>query len=278
METRLQRRIQRYGWDLAARDYEALWRLQLAEAQAALLALASLAPGQQVLDVACGTGLVAFGAAHAVGPEGRVVGIDLSANMVHSARQRASERQLSNITFTRMDAEVLDLPDSSFDVALCALGLMYMPDPEQAVREMRRILRPGGRLGLAVWGDRSRCGWSALFQIVDAEVASEVCPLFFRLGQQDALARLCTDAQFEAINYRRIAAMLTYDNADAVCEAAFIGGPVALAWSRFSDEIRTRVRARYLNAIEPYRHGHGYRIPAEFVIVCALAASARANA
>ena len=269
MDAKLQRRIQRYGWDLAAHDYERLWHAQLAEAQATLLALASLAPGERVLDVACGTGLVTFDAARAVGPNGRVLGIDISGGMVDAARQRASERQLSNVSFARMDAETLSLPDASFDVALCALGLMYVPDAEQAVREMRRVLRPGGRMVIAVWGERSRCGWWPVFPIVEAEVASEVCPLFFRLGEKGALAHLCADAKFEAIEQRRIAPTLSYADADEACNAAFVGGPVALAWSHFDDEVRSRVCARYVEAIEPWRANQGYGIPGEFVIVSA---------
>src|SRR5258708_32355068 len=70
MDARLQRRVQRYGWDLAADDYEPPWHTQLAEAQAAMMALASPAPGHQVLDIACGTGLVSFEAARRVGPDG----------------------------------------------------------------------------------------------------------------------------------------------------------------------------------------------------------------
>jgi ubiquinone/menaquinone biosynthesis C-methylase UbiE len=170
-----------------------------------------------------------------------------------------------------MDAETLDLPDASYDVVLCALGLMYMPDPEQALREMRRVLRPGGRISLAVWGERSKCGWSALFPIVDAEVASEVCPLFFRLGQQDTLARLCADAEFEAIEHRRISTKLAFADASEACNAAFVGGPVALAWSRFSGEVRARVRAGYVNSIEKWRSGNGFSIPGEFVIATAVA-------
>jgi SAM-dependent methyltransferase len=271
MNARLQRRVQRYGWDLAAADYEPLWHAQLAEAQAALLEMASPAPGEQVLDIACGTGLVSFAAACAVGRRGQVVGIDLSERMVDAAERRASDRKLSNCGFSRMDAETLAFPDASFDVVLCALGLMYMPDPQQALREMRRVLRPGGRVSLAVWGDRSKCGWSALFPIVDAEVASEVCPLFFGLGQQDTLARLCADANFEAVRYRRITTTLTFSGSNEACDAAFVGGPVALAWSRFNDEVRARVRGRYLDAIESWRDGTGYRIPGEFVIAAAVA-------
>ena len=94
MEPRLQRRVQRYGWDLAAASYEPLWRAQLASAQATLLARAALAPGEQVLDVACGTGLITFAAAEAIGRRGRVVGIDLSERMVEAARRRAAERDI----------------------------------------------------------------------------------------------------------------------------------------------------------------------------------------
>jgi ubiquinone/menaquinone biosynthesis C-methylase UbiE len=278
MDARLQRRIQRYGWDLAAVDYESLWQAQLAEAQDALLALARPAVGERVLDIACGTGLVSFGAARAVGPNGHVLGIDLSDRMINAAERRARDLNISNCIFSRMDAESLALPDASIDVALCALGLMYMPDPEQALREMYRVLRPGGRVSLAVWGERSKCGWSAIFPIVDDEVASEVCPLFFRLGEQDTLARLCADARFGNVSHRRITATLIFSDADEACDAAFVGGPVALAWSRFDHEVRARVRARYLSSIEPWRHGHGYRIPGEFVIAAAVAPSRRSVA
>jgi ubiquinone/menaquinone biosynthesis C-methylase UbiE len=271
MDARLQRRVQRYGWDLAALDYEQLWHAQLAEAQAALMSLAALEPGERALDIACGTGLVSFEAARAVGPGGHVLGVDLSERMVDTAERRALELKLSNCRFSRMDAETLALPDASFDAVLCALGLMYMPDPEHAVREMRRVLRPGGRISLAIWGEQSKCGWSAVFPIVAEEVASDVCPLFFRLGQQDALARLCADAKFQVVKYSRFTTTLTYADANEACDAAFVGGPVALAWSRFDDVVRARVRARYLEAIESWRDGRGYGIPGEFVIAAAIA-------
>lgn len=191
--------------------------------------------------------------------------------MVEAARRRAEERQVSNASFVRMDAEALGLPDANFDAALCWLGLMYMPDPEKAVREMGRVLRPGGRMVLAVWGERSACGWAALFPIVDAEVSGEVCPLFFRLGQKDALARLCTEARVEVLGQHRLATTLSYADADEACNAAFIGGPVALAWSRFDAKVRARVRRRYLEAMEAWRNDGGYRIPGEFVVLAGVA-------
>ena len=265
MDPKLQTRVQRYGWDLASEDYEPLWQQQLAPARAALFAAAALTPGERVLDVACGTGLLTFEAARLVNTAGQVVGTDLSGGMIDAARRTAPP----NVSFQRMDAQKLDLPAASFDAVLCSLGLMYVPDPAAAVSEMLRVLRPGGRLALAVWGERSQCGWAPLFEIVEAEVSSDVCPLFFSLGQPDQLADLCARAGLEVFDYRRLKSTLAYANASQACDAAFVAGPVALAWSRFSEETKLRVCQRYASAIEPWRHHNGYRIPGEFVIVAA---------
>ena len=267
MDARLQRRIQRYGWDLAAGRYEASWQLPLSAAQAAMLEQVRLAPGEAVLDVACGTGLVTLAAAAAVGPGGRVLGTDISGVMIERARQAAADAGHGHVGFERVDAESLELPEGSFDAALCALGLMYFPDPESALRRMARVLRPGGRIGLAVWGSRRACGWASLFPIVNAKVQSEVCPLFFRLGEGDALLRACRDAGFAGLQSTRIETTLDYDGADEACAAAFEAGPVALAWSRFDGDTRHEVRRAYLASLEPWRSGSSYCVPGEFVVV-----------
>jgi len=272
MEANLQRRLQRYGWDRAADDYEPLWQTQLARAQTELLARAAIAPGERVLDVACGTGLVTFAAARACGESGSVIGVDLSEQMIVTARRSAERDGITNVEFARMDAERLAFPDASFDVVLCALGLMYVPHPERALQEMRRVLRPGGRLGVSVWGERSQCGWASVFEIVDAEVASEVCPLFFSLGQKDALTMLCEHAGFERIEQHRLTTTLDYATGEEACDAAFVGGPVALAWSRFDADVRARARKRYLETIDAWRQDSAYRLPGEFVIVSAASA------
>ena len=270
-DAKLQRRAQRSGWDLAAHDYESLWQAQLAPARRALLGGIAVRAGERVLDAACGTGLVTFEAARCAGPAGWVLGTDISAHMVRSGRQSAARRRITNVGFERMDAERLMLPDGAFDVALCALGLMYVPDPARALAELRRALRPGGRVGLAVWGERVRCGWAGVFPVVQAEVGSEICPLFFRLGETGALAGLCRAAGLRDVREQRIAATLIYEDARQACEAAFSGGPVALAWSRFDERTRTRVAVRYLRSIEPWRRGEGYRIPGEFLVLHAEA-------
>jgi SAM-dependent methyltransferase len=267
MNPRLQRRVQRYGWDKAAAHYERSWQRPLAVAQYKLLVTAALRPGERVLDVACGTGLVTFAARTAVGSSGAVVGVDISDAMVDVARSRAREEAFDNVRFERMDAEALSLTDASFDVALCALGLMYTPDPSKAVAEMARVVGPGGRVVAAVWGRRQRCGWAEIFPIVDARVQSDVCPLFFSLGTADRLGRIFDDAGLVDVTTERLETRLEWTSDDDALGAAFVGGPVALAYSRFDDDTRLSAHAAYLESIEPWRDGSGYAVPGEFVVV-----------
>lgn len=273
MDAGLQRRIQRYGWDKAAPHYERSWQSQLEPAQAALLEMASLGRRGRLLDVACGTGLVTFRAASLVDPEYEIVGIDISEQMIAAARVAARDRGTANIRFERMDAENLRFSGDEFDAVLCALGLMYMPDPENAVREFYRVLRTGGRAVAAVWGQRSNCGWAEIFPIVDARVQSDVCPMFFRLGTGDGLQRAFAAAGFADITTKRMDTRLRYASAEEACLAAFAGGPVGLAYSRFSEGMKEQAHKEYLASLEPYRQGQEYSVPAEFVFVAGFKGS-----
>lgn len=266
MDARLQRRVQRYGWDKAAAEYEAGWRDQLAPAQSKMFELVHVAPGSAVVDIACGTGLVSRMAASLVGPSGTVFGTDISDLMVKSAQEEADAHGFANTRFARMDAEELQLEADSFDVALCALGLMYVPDPEQALREMYRVLRVGGQAAVAVWGQRDRCGWAEIFPIVDSRVKSEVCPLFFRLGSGNALSHAFAQVGFIDVVSAKVETFLRYPTADEACKATFEGGPVALAYDRFTDEVKRAAYTDYLASIELFRDGVGYSIPGEFVV------------
>ena len=267
MDPKLQRRIQRYGWDQAMQYYERFWKQQLEPAQTRLLAMATLRPGEYVLDVACGTGLVTMRAAQAVGPTGIVVGTDIAAKMVARAYTVATRQRLHQTLFARMDAETLELLDATFDAALCALGLMYVPHPVQALQEMYRVLKRGGRAVAAVWGQRDHCGWAAIFPIVEARVQSEVCPLFFQQGTGTTLEQTFQAAGFKDIASERLSTVLHYATPEDACGAAFAGGPVALAYARFADRTRQEAHAEYLTAIAPYQRANGYEIPGEFVIV-----------
>jgi ubiquinone/menaquinone biosynthesis C-methylase UbiE len=266
MRAELQRRVQRYGWDRSADAYERLWQHALAPAHDRLLEMAGIRSGERVLDVACGSGLVSFRAAALAGPTGWVTATDISEQMVGRVRAAAVERGAVNICALRMDAEDLRLPDDDVDVALCALGLMYFPQPERALAQVCRVLRPGGRVVVAVWGRRERCGWHEVFPIVDARVRSDVCPLFFRLGADGALARELERAGFSAVTCERVTTTINHQSGDEACDAAFVGGPVALAYARFDDAVRAEVRAQYLATVEQYRRGEEYSIPAEFMI------------
>ncbi len=93
--------------------------------------------------------------------------------------------------------------------------------------------------------------------------------MFFRLGTGEALQQAFSSAGFRNVTVRRLETRLEYATADEACEAAFVGGPVALAHSRFSDETKAEAYREYLQSIEPYRAGAGYAVPGEFVVVAA---------
>jgi ubiquinone/menaquinone biosynthesis C-methylase UbiE len=271
VDAQLQLRIQRYGWDKAAGEYERYWSQALEPAQNRLLQMASLRRGERVLDVACGTGLVSLRAASTVGETGSVLATDLSDEMVKDVANAAKEQSLSQVTAARMDAQAMTVKDGAYDVALCAFGLMYVPDPSLALKEMKRALRPGGRLAVAVWGAREKCGWAEIFPIVERRVESEVCPLFFQLGTADALSLTLELAGFTNIVAERMSTRLHYDSASDACAAAFVAGPVALAYSHFDDTTKSSAKAEYLQSIAAFKSGDSYDVPGEFVIATATA-------
>ena len=266
MEADLQRRVQRYGWDKAAAYYENFWQQQLKPAQDKLLEMANLQPGEKLIDIACGTGLVSFPAAEKIGDNGFVLATDISDSMIKMCTEIVKEKNYRNMQFERMDGEELNVPVEKFDVALCALGLMYMPDPVRSLKEMYRVLKPGGRCVAAVWGQRDHCGWAEVFEIIDKRVASEVCPMFFNLGNRDMLKRSFDAAGFSYVKLERLNTILNYDSGEDACGAAFAGGPVALAYHKFSEQIKNEVHTEYLDSIRSFQKNDGYAVPGEFVV------------
>jgi SAM-dependent methyltransferase len=265
VEAKVHRWVQRQGWDRAVDHYQTFWREQLRPAHERVLAAADLRPGQDVIDIACGTGMVTIPAATAVGHVGCVLATDISQKMVDDTARRARQAGLPNVEVRRCDAEQLDAT-GPFDIALCSLGLMYVPSPPGAMSEMRRVLRPGGVAVVSTWGARRNCGWAELFPIVDARVSSDVCPMFFALGTGDSLANLVARAGFTDVEQVRLSVDLVYADEAAAIGAAFLGGPVALAYSRFDEATKASAHDDYLASIAQYRHGAGFRVPGEFVI------------
>lgn len=164
-----------------------------------LVETAGIREGQRVLDVACGTGVVTRLAAERVGATGRVAGADINASMLDVARALAAGAR-PGIEWYETAAEAMPLPDASFDVVLCQLGLQFMQDKASALREMRRVLVSGGQVFISV------PRLMPFFEVMHAAIARHIDPgtasfvqLVFSLGDRKALGRLLEDAGFDEV-------------------------------------------------------------------------------
>lgn len=159
---------------------------------------ARLGPGQRVLDVACGTGVLAREAATRVGPDGAVTGLDPSPGMLSVAARLAPEVQWQQGT-----AEALPFPDRSFDAVLSQFGLMFFTDRRLALREMLRVLTPGGRLAVAVWDSLEHipvfAAEVALVRRIAGPRAAEALRMPFALGDRRELEALFASAGMESL-------------------------------------------------------------------------------
>src|SRR4051812_16770162 len=170
-----------------------------------LLDLAEVGPGMQVLDVACGTGVVTRLAAERVGSGGRVVGLDVNPDMLSVAQRLAP---VGGASIEWLEASALEMPllDAAFDVVLCQHGLQQFPDRPTALREMRRVLAPGGRLGLCVWSRiEASPGMAALAEALERHVGAEAAANRrepFALGGPIQLRALVVEAGFQDIDVR----------------------------------------------------------------------------
>jgi SAM-dependent methyltransferase len=170
-------------------------------------------PGQRILELAAGLGETGMLAAELVAPTGGVVISDQAEAMLQGARQRAIALGLSNIEFQVLNAEWIDLPLASVDAVMCRWGYMLMADPATALADTRRVLRPGGRLALAVWDALEVNPWALLPGLELRErglaPAGPEGPGPFALGSSERLAELLhgagfADVRVEALELRRI--------------------------------------------------------------------------
>ena len=164
-----------------------------------MVALLDPAPGDTVLELAAGPGDTGFIAAERLGPDGLLLSTDVAPEMVAAARRRAAELGVENVEFRVEDASSIDLPDASVDGVICRFGVMLVPDPSRALSEIVRVLRPGGRVVLAVWASSDANDWmtaagrSAL-ELGLSERPDPSAPGPFRLADPDELRRLVTEA------------------------------------------------------------------------------------
>lgn len=234
---------------------------------------AAIAPGSRVLDLGCGAGLPSLAIAQRVHPGGSVVATDISPRMLHLAERRAQSMQLSNITFRAMDAESLDVPDSSFDAVTFTFGLMFCPDPARAVAEVRRVLAPGGRFAIAVWDKPSQNPFLAVFGRAAAEVLElsrpdRRAPGPFRFAEPGELDGALRAGGCDAFEMESLPMTVEYESvASYVAISRRFAAGLADKLGALSPEQDRRLADLVAEAVAPYRNGDAVRLGAS--VLCA---------
>lgn len=184
------------------------WGPRIAEA-------AAIKPGQDVLDVGCGTGVLARAAAERMGPKGRVVGLDPNEQMLAVARRKPTA-----VTWQLGRAEALPFGDASFDAVVSQFALMFFESKATAIAEMLRVLRPGGRLAIAVWDALERTpGYLVLTELLRELFGSEVAGAMrapFALGDRHELQRLLAGAGADGIEVKTQPGNASFASVDAM--------------------------------------------------------------
>lgn len=239
----------------------------------------SLQPGQRLLDIGCGSGLPVLRLAARVGPGGVVVATDASPEMLAVARRRAAAAGLDHIEFQGMDAQELDFPDHSFDAVTFGFGLMFCPDPGRAAREIRRVLKPGGRFALSAWDDRTRNPFFTLLGMELQKVAPmppppPEAPGMFRFGQPGALEALLRESGMSGVKVEEIPLSFALDSPAQYWEVlGDCAAPLKAILDTLSEAQRAQVKQDVIRSVETHVQGGPTRLSA-----VALGASGTAGA
>jgi ubiquinone/menaquinone biosynthesis C-methylase UbiE len=237
-----------------------------------------LQPGQTVVDLACGPGDTGFLAAELVKPGGTLIATDGSRAMLGVATGRARDLGVTNVEFKQMELEWIDLPAASIDAILCRWGLMFAIDPAAALQEARRVLRPGGRIALAVWDDPELNPWATLTMRALVELGHVVPPDrnepgMFALADAVRLRRLLEDAGFLEVFVDSVELSRSEPSLDRYFEETLdLSRQFADVWERLSERHQQDVRARVAELAQPFTaDDESVRFPA-----CSLVAAASA--
>jgi SAM-dependent methyltransferase len=214
-------------------------------------------PGDTVLDLAAGTGDTGFMAAAMIGDEGRLISTDFATAMVDAARDVGAELGLENVEHRVLDAERMDLDDSSIDRVLCRFGYMLMADPAAALGETRRVLRDGGRLCFAVWTTPDQNPWAFVPGLVLVERGhipppEPGAPGIFAMGDSGRARELVTGAGFADPEIEQVEIAWPYEDPDEHWTLTRkLAGPLADAIDGLDEEEREAVRVDVRSRIEP---------------------------
>ena len=201
--------------------------------------------GDRVLELACGAGGTGLAAAERIGADGEVVLSDVVPEMVDIAQRRATARTLGNVRTEVLDLEHISEPDEAFDVVLCREGMMFALEPRRAVAEMHRVLRPGGRATVAVWGPRSENPWlgvllDTITEVTGIVVPPPAAPGPFALSDATELRDLFSDAGFGELAIDRVSAPLRAPSFSAWWNRQLkVAGPVIAVVNRLDETTRT---------------------------------------
>jgi SAM-dependent methyltransferase len=221
-----------------------------------------LEPGQTLLELAAGPGDTGFLAAARIAP-GKLISSDASKAMTELARERAGEQGIENVEFKQLQLEWIDLPAGSVDAVLCRWGLMLVVDPAAAAREMRRVVRPGGRVALAVWDAAERNPWAtipnrALVDLGRAEPPKPGEPGPFALGSPGKLRDLLESAGFLEVTVEAVEVDRSFDDADEfLAETRDLSMMFAGAWEGLSASERSKLVETIASSLDPYRAAEG---------------------
>jgi SAM-dependent methyltransferase len=236
-------------------------------------------PGERVLELACGPGGLGLAAAGWVAPDGEVVQSDVVGEMTEIAAARARTLGISNVRTRVLDLEHIGEPDRSYDVALCSEGLMLVPEPARAAREIRRVLRPGGRVALTVWGPRERNPWLGLvLDAVSAQLGRPVPPPGvpgpLSLADRDGLVRLLRDAELVEVEVEELAVPLRAATFEQWwTRTSALTGPLAVILAALPEDALQAIRTRLLAAVAPYQTPAGLELPGVTLLASARRAA-----
>ena len=272
------------GWEAAAPGWvrrQALMREFAAPVSHRMIEALALQPGERVLELAAGLGETGMLAAEVVAPLGGVVISDQAEAMLSGARERALELGLSNVEFKVLNAEWIDLPLASVDAVLCRWGYMLMADPAAALAETRRVLRPGGRVALAVWDALESNPWALLpaRELIERGLApapaddAEPRPGPFALGDAEQVSELLMEAGFLDVEVEALDLLRRHPSFAELWETTLDLSPSFhdAVLSRPATEI-TEIESSLAERFAPYTSADGaLEIPARTLIAWASA-------